>query len=328
MNLKVKEKDINVYNDVFEEQDKHKRSDKAQVATDNFYTLITKFYEKGWGESFHFAPRYVGESFEESIIRHEAFLSLKLGLTADDEALDVGCGIMGPARNIARMSGAKITGLTINQHQVDRCKELNAASSVGHLLNIQQGDYMKMPFPEQSFDKMYAIESMCHAPNLSGVYEQMYSRLKPGGKACFYQWAMTGTYDPDNAEHVKAKDMIEYGNSICRLKTTEEIDHQLEASPLKVIETIDLAAEARTMGNDLPWYSTLQSGWSLSQIRHTKVSRTAVGMMLRTFEALKVFPKGISATQKLLLVAADGLVAGGKLGIFTPMYLVVVERPH
>jgi len=31
-------------------------------------------------------------------------------------------------------------------------------------------------------------------------------------------------------------------------------------------------------------------------------------------------------TQKILLVAADALVEGGKMEIFTPMYLVVVSK--
>jgi cyclopropane fatty-acyl-phospholipid synthase-like methyltransferase len=30
------------------------------------------------------------------------------------KVVDVGCGIMGPARNIARFSGAKVEGITIN----------------------------------------------------------------------------------------------------------------------------------------------------------------------------------------------------------------------
>ncbi len=324
MNLKVKEKDINVYDDVFKETDKDKRSENAQLATDNFYTLITKFYEKGWGQSFHFATRREGESFEDSILRHEHELALKLEMKKEDKVLDVGCGIMGPARNIAKFSGAQITGLTINQHQVDRAKELNKESGVSNLLNIQQGDFMQIPFPENSFDKMYAIEALCHAPNFDGVYEQIYSKLKPGGKACFYQWAMTDKYDPSNKEHVKAKEMIEYGNSICELKTIKEIDASLENSRFTIVETIDLAENVPD--SDILWYSTLQSGWSLSQIRHTKLSRTLIGLMLRTFETLKVFPKGISKTQKVLLVAADGLVKGGELGIFTPMYRVLVEK--
>ncbi|XLR37427.1 hypothetical protein S83_022087 [Arachis hypogaea] len=40
-----------------------------------YYDLATSFYEFGWGESFHFAHRWNGESLRESIKRHEHFLS-------------------------------------------------------------------------------------------------------------------------------------------------------------------------------------------------------------------------------------------------------------
>lgn len=32
--------------------------------------------------------------------------------------LDVGCGVGGPAREIAKFTGAHITGITINEYQV------------------------------------------------------------------------------------------------------------------------------------------------------------------------------------------------------------------
>jgi len=32
-------------------------------------------------------------------------------------------------------------------------------------LLILQADFMKMPFPENSFDAVYAIEATCHAPD-------------------------------------------------------------------------------------------------------------------------------------------------------------------
>ncbi|MEZ5009992.1 MAG: methyltransferase domain-containing protein [Chitinophagales bacterium] len=325
MNLKVKEKDIKNYDEIFDVKDYDKRAEGAQSATDKFYTLITKFYEKGWGESFHFAPRKKRESFHDSILRHEHYLANKLAINSNDKVLDVGCGVMGPARNIAKLTRADITGITINEYQIERCKELNKDTEVNHLLHPIQGDYMQMPFEDNTFDKMYAIEALCHAPSLDGVYEQIYKKLKPGGKAFFYQWGMTDKYDPNNPRHVKSKEMIEYGNSITRLKTLAEIDEKLANSKLIVEEAVDLAAHIAN--DDITWYSTLESGWSLSQIRHTKLSRTAVGLMLRTFEALGIFPKGISKTQKLLLVAADGLVEGGKLGIFTPMYGILVSKP-
>ena len=323
MNLDLKEKDINTYNSVFEEK-YQERTGKSQLATDNFYTLITKFYEKGWGDSFHFARRLKNETFEDSLLRHEMYLAEKLELKPDHKVLDVGCGVMGPARQIAAATGAHITGLTINQYQVDRSRELNETSEISHLLSVQQGDYMKMPFSENSFDRMFAIEALCHAPDLGGVYDQIYSRLKPGGVACFYQWCLNDNYDPDNPEHVKIKEEIEYGNSIIRLKTIREIDAYLEKSPFTVIETVDLVEQQGE--NSVPWYGTLQAGWSLKQFRQTKASRTFMKYFLRTFEALGIFPKGITKTQQVLLVAADALVKAGKLKIFTPMYFIKVRK--
>lgn len=40
--------------------------------------LATLFYEWGWGQSFHFAHRYAGETFIQSIRRHEYYLASRL----------------------------------------------------------------------------------------------------------------------------------------------------------------------------------------------------------------------------------------------------------
>lgn len=63
---------------------------------------MTSFYEYGWGESFHFAPRWKWESLRESIKRHG-----QLGLQKGQKVLDVGCGIGGPLREIARFRQSK-----------------------------------------------------------------------------------------------------------------------------------------------------------------------------------------------------------------------------
>ncbi|KAK9290739.1 hypothetical protein L1049_008915 [Liquidambar formosana] len=90
-----------------------------------YYDLVTSFYEYGWGESFHFAPRWNGESLRESIKRHEHFLALQLGLKSEQKVLDVGCGIGGPQREIARFSDTFVTGLNNNEYQISRGMELN-----------------------------------------------------------------------------------------------------------------------------------------------------------------------------------------------------------
>ena len=60
-----------------------------------FYDLVTDFYEYGWGQSFHFAPRWKNENFEASLARAEHFIAAKLGLKDGDTCLDLGCGVGG-----------------------------------------------------------------------------------------------------------------------------------------------------------------------------------------------------------------------------------------
>uniref|UniRef100_A0A3Q7JFC5 Methyltransferase n=1 Tax=Solanum lycopersicum TaxID=4081 RepID=A0A3Q7JFC5_SOLLC len=134
-----------------------------------YYDLATSFYEYGWGESFHFAPRWKGESLRESIKRHEHFLALQLGVKHGQKILDVGCGIGGPLREIARFSDAYVTGINNNEYQVTRGKELNRIGGVDNTCNYVKADFMSMPFADDSFDGIFAIEATCHAPNVREV---------------------------------------------------------------------------------------------------------------------------------------------------------------
>ena len=40
-----------------------------RTTTDEYYNVATDFYLYGWGNSFHFATRFAGESLEDSIVR-------------------------------------------------------------------------------------------------------------------------------------------------------------------------------------------------------------------------------------------------------------------
>ena len=113
---------IGKYNEMHSDESTGVAGREKDYATlvDSYYDLATDFYEWGWGSSFHFATRQAHESFRESILRHEHYLAGKLGVPPGAHVLDCGCGIGGPARNIHRFSGAKVTAVTLNQSQVNR----------------------------------------------------------------------------------------------------------------------------------------------------------------------------------------------------------------
>jgi sterol 24-C-methyltransferase len=178
-NIKVDEW-IDTYNDLHQGDTAEQRNSAYTTLVNSYYELATLFYEWGWGQSFHFAYQLKGESFKEAIARHEYYLAGRLGVQQGDRVLDVGCGIGGPMRNIARFTRAQVTGVTLNEYQVQRGNELNQAAGLdGRALSVQ-ADFMKLPFGENSFDGVYAIEATCHAPRRQDVYGEIYRVLKPG----------------------------------------------------------------------------------------------------------------------------------------------------
>ena len=95
-------------------------------------------------------------------------------------------------RNISRFTGAKVTGVTINKYQVARGNELNAQAGLEKTCKSVQGDFMELPFPDSSFDGVYAIEATCHAPDRTKVFAEIYRVLKPGQMFACYEWCLTG----------------------------------------------------------------------------------------------------------------------------------------
>ena len=112
--------------------------DYAQMVN-QYYDLATDFYERGWGQSFHFAPRFEGEAFAASLARHEHYLALRLGLTAGQTALDVGCGVGGPMRAIARFSGASVDGINNNDYQLEKLGRYNAEARTALAAYVREG---------------------------------------------------------------------------------------------------------------------------------------------------------------------------------------------
>ena len=108
---------IDRYNDLHDDNKEglDARNDSYTTLVNSYYELATQFYEWGWGQCFHFAYQLPGETFKQAIARHEYYVAGRLGVSAGDKVLDVGCGIGGPMRNIAKFTNANITGVTLNE---------------------------------------------------------------------------------------------------------------------------------------------------------------------------------------------------------------------
>jgi len=150
-----------------------------------YYNVSTIFYEWGWCASFHFAQRLKDESFNESIKRHEYFLASHLRINQNDKLIDLGCGIGGPLRNIAKFTGARITGVNNNAYQLRRATVENIKNNLHKTCNYEQADFNKLPFDNNTYDGAYTIEATCHAPKRENVFSEVFRILKPGSFFCW-----------------------------------------------------------------------------------------------------------------------------------------------
>lgn len=329
-NNRTTKDEADYFHDIYSKRDKQSEDRKKEAPTmvDTFYNLVTDFYESGWGQSFHFAPRGKYETFHESILRHEYYLASCLNIQPKEKVLDAGMGIGGPMRNIAQFTRANITGITINEYQVRRATTLNKNAGLSNLCTAMQMNYLEMKFKDNTFDKVFSIEATCHAGNREDVFGECFRVLKPGGYFGTYEWVMTDKYDPNNKTHIKIRQQIEKGNALPQLITAKQSIQALKKVGFEILKTEDLATNEFEAGTDQkPWYETLQSGCSIESFPQSRVAIFCTDKLCRVMESIGLAPKGTTKAHEILIEARDGLVAGGELGIFTPMLMVICRKP-
>ncbi|MFE6337676.1 SAM-dependent methyltransferase [Streptomyces sp. NPDC057798] len=150
--------------------------DNHEMVT-TYYALVNDLYRAGWGESHHFPPLHAGETLAAAATRTEQELADRAGLTAGSTALDIGCGVGGPALTIARHSGAHVTGIDLSPVRIACAKERAADAPVFFL----EADACRLPLADCSFDACYSLEAICHVPDKQRVHEEALRVLRPGG---------------------------------------------------------------------------------------------------------------------------------------------------
>lgn len=160
---------------------------------------ILEYY---WGEHIHLG--YYNNEEREMGYKRKNFIKAKydfidemakfagIAFETNDKSLkilDVGCGIGGTSRYLARSIGdkANVTGITLSPNQVERATSLAKDRGINNV-NFQVMDALNMDFPDNSFDVVWACESGEHMPDKKRYVEEMVRVLKPGGRIVIATW--------------------------------------------------------------------------------------------------------------------------------------------
>jgi cyclopropane fatty-acyl-phospholipid synthase-like methyltransferase len=160
--------------------------DKEYIA--EYYDQTLPYYAKFWSRDSESNALHYGfwekdtKNIKEALLSENRFLSEIAGIKSTDKVLDAGCGIGGSALWIAKNVGATVTGVTLSKRQLEEAKELAIKNNLEERVDFHIGDYLHADFADNSFDIVWAIESVCHAERKIEFLREAYRLLRKGGR--------------------------------------------------------------------------------------------------------------------------------------------------
>ncbi|KAH6680594.1 tocopherol O-methyltransferase [Halenospora varia] len=169
------------------------------------YELASDYYYSLWGEHIHHGYFLdPNDTKEVAQIKLISLLIEKSGLKNGSSVLDVGCGIGGTSRYLAKEYNCQVTGVTISGRQVEIAKRLTTEAggsldekddafklgeTSGSVKFIElDAEKMGDHFTAGTFDVVWISEAMSHLPNKELFFKNAQLLLKEGGKLVVADW--------------------------------------------------------------------------------------------------------------------------------------------
>lgn len=139
------------------------------------------YHPAGQGQPRHQDFRAAKETFVHELVRWSGLDQLPAGSTV----LDVGCGIGGSARILARDYGLQVLGISISPVQIERARALTPPG-LGCRFAVM--DALELAVADASVDAVWSVEACPHMPDKQRYADELLRVLKPGGLLAVADW--------------------------------------------------------------------------------------------------------------------------------------------
>ena len=220
----------------------------AERSISELYAALTEFMLKKKPETLSIHRGLWGpdtKTTREGLERANRTLAQGCRLDPGKRVLDAGCGVGGTAIALAQEYGVRVTGLTNCGPHVAVAAQKAQERGVGHLVEFLKGDFMDLPFADESFDVVLNQESFCYAVDKPAYLRGVYRVLKPDG--CWRAFDVLLCDAPTTDEHRALLATMRRSWRLPPFLLWRDVRAILEETGFTSITNRDLTAEA------LPW---------------------------------------------------------------------------
>ena len=163
----------------------------------------------------------------------------RLPVSATDRILDIGSGLGGPARYMARRFGCRVIGIDLTAEFCEVARLLTARLGLEDRVSFQEGNALAMPFEDAAFDGAYSMNVSMNIADKRALYREIARVLKPGAWLCLSEVAQGPGREPEYPLPWAATASSSF------LATPEDTRADLEAAGFSFESLRDTSGEAR-----------------------------------------------------------------------------------
>lgn len=189
---------------------KDRSREELTVGIAGFYDRSSKLWEDVWGEHMHhgyYDPPDRTDHQQAQIDLIDEVLNWAEVVSPPTSVVDVGCGIGGSSRHIARKYGCSTSGITLSPYQAKRANELALEQGLKEKCTFQVANAFEMPFDDNTFDLAWSLESGEHMPDKKVFVNELFRVIKPGGRVIIVTWCHRDLISDQQESSLKPKEL-------------------------------------------------------------------------------------------------------------------------
>jgi len=123
-------------------------------------------------------------------------LADQLPVKAGQHLVDIGCGLGGPARYLAKRFDCRVSGIDITAPFVDAANKLSALVGLRDKVDARLGDGQRLPYPDGQFDGGYSQHVTMNVADRAAFFAEAFRVLRPGAFFALTEHGLGATGDP------------------------------------------------------------------------------------------------------------------------------------